>query len=464
MNNKSKFITNIISYLPQVFKNIAISVYGQIQRNKRYGTYYKKWKLKLYNTQFVPSTVLKQEQLKITKEFINTSLLNNSFYMKSDNYPKRINIEEDIYHLPILTKKDIRKSLDSLYSQDLKKAIWSHTSGTTGTSISFPIKEEIFQREYAFRQLHYSWGGVSLDRRDKIAIIAGHKVTPINNDKPPFWVTDYINNWLYFSSYHLSEHNLKSYIDKLDRFNPKMIHGYPSSLFMLAMGYEKYGKGSLRLKSIFSSSETLLENQRSKIENVFGVKVYNWYGTSEMNVNIVECEYGELHLKYEHSFVEILNNKNMPCKPGETGRIISTNVGNNCFPLLRYEVGDSITLSMVQTSKCGRSGLLVDQIIGRNEDYIITTNGRFVGRLDHIFKDTVNIKEAQIQQDIQTEVILRIVPDSNFSKKDELLLVKEAKYRLGKDMIIIIEKVDHIKRTSNGKFNFIISNIQSKLN
>jgi phenylacetate-CoA ligase len=464
MKYESNILLTLYNSSPSFVKDFIITVYGLVQRNKRYGNYYKESKLKLQRTQNVSNAILKQEQTKTAINFINTALSNNLFYRKSDIYPKRIDVKEDIYQLPILAKQDVRENLNSLYAKDLEKAIWSHTSGTTGTAIVFPLTREIFQREYAFRQLHYSWGGVSLDQRDKIVSIAGHKVVPINKDKPPFWVTDYINNWLYFSSYHLSEQNLQSYIDKLDHFNPKMIHGYPSSLFLLAMGYEKYGKGSLSLKSIFSSSETLLESQRSKIENVFGVKVFNWYGTSEMNVNIVECEHGELHLKCEHSFVEILNSNNLPCKPGETGRIISTNVGNNCFPLIRYEVGDSITLSKVQTSKCGRSGLLVDQIIGRNEDYIITSNGRFVGRLDHIFKGTVNIKEAQIQQDIQSEVILRIVPDSNFSKTDELLLIKETKLRLGNDMIIFIEKVDHIKRTSNGKFNFIISNIQSKLN
>jgi phenylacetate-CoA ligase len=462
MKYESTIILTLYNSLPSFVKDFIITVYGLVQRKKRYGNYFVKSKSKLQRTQYVSNAILKQEQIETAVNFINTALSNNLFYRKSDVYPKRIDTKEEIYQLPILAKQDVRENLNYLYSKDLAKAVWSHTSGTTGTAIIFPLTREIFQREYAFRQLHYSWGGVSLDQRDKIVSIAGHKVVSINKDKPPFWVTDYINNWLYFSSYHLSEHNMRSYIVKLDRFNPKMIHGYPSSLFLLAIGYEKYGNGSLSLKSIYSSSETLLESQRRKIEGVFGVKVFNWYGTSEMNVNIVECEYGELHLKCEHSFVEILNTNNKPCKPGETGRIISTNVGNHYFPLIRYEVGDSITLSKVQKSKCGRSGILVEQILGRNEDYILTPNGRLVGRLDHIFKDTLNIKESQIQQDIQSEVILRIVPDLNFNKTEEYLLIKEAKHRLGKDMKIIIEKVNHIKRTSNGKFNFIISNLKKE--
>jgi len=168
-----------------------------------------------------------------------------------------------------------------------------------------------------------------------------------------------------------------------------------------------------------------------------------------------------LHLKAEHSYIEILNNSNQPSKTGETGRIVSTNYNNYAFPLIRYEIGDTVTISKNQVSKCGRSGLLIDSIEGRVEDYILTPDGRFVGRLDHLFKDAVNVTEAQIFQAKLEEVVLRIVRGSGYSKEDEMFILKEARMRFGNSIKILFEYVDQIPRTSSGKFRFVISEIST---
>jgi phenylacetate-CoA ligase len=118
-----------------------------------------------------------------------------------------------------------------------------------------------------------------------------------------------------------------------------------------------------------------------------------------------------------------------------------------------------VTISENQISKCGRGGLLIEKIIGRIEDYIITPDGRFVGRLDHIFKDSLQIKEAQIVQKQHDEIIVRIVPEDDFSQKDEQLISQEARLRLGNEIKIKFERVSEIPRTANGKFRFIVSEI-----
>jgi phenylacetate-CoA ligase len=246
----------------------------------------------------------------------------------------------------------------------------------------------------------------------------------------------------------------------LERFDPLLLHGYPSSIYILALAYRKYKRGSLSLKAVYTSSETLLDFQRAAIEQAFGVKVYNWYGTSEMTANIVECECGELHVKSEHSYVEILNSHDQPCKPGETGRIVSTNFNNEAFPLIRYDIGDIVTVSNNQVSKCGRSGLLVDHIQGRVEDYIITPEHRMVGRLDHLFKDAINVVEAQIFQENPEEIIIRIVPSKQYITADETTILNEARKRLGNNIRITFAYVDQIPRAASGKYRFIDSKIQ----
>lgn len=456
MNYGTKSIRSLYFALPQTAKNLISSVYGFQQRRARYGeTFYKTLDF-LRESQYWTNDKLFEYQNEQTEKFLAEVIPNTVFYKNNSRYQ-----ENDFKNFPIVSKQDLRRDLKNFYHQNLKNIshIWAHTSGTTGSAIVFPISREHFEREYAFHALAYEWGGISLTNRDKVAFCSGHPVAPPDRKKPPFWVYDYANNWLYFSSYHLTSENLKSYIQELDKFQPVMLGGYPSSIYLLALAYEKYGSGKLKLKSISTSSETLLDFQREKIETVFQTKVFNLYGNTEKCAYIVECEKGELHLKMEHSKVEILNDQNEPCVFGETGRLVSTCFGNRAFPLIRYDLGDVVTISENQKSVCGRGGVLIEKIIGRIEDYIVTPDNRFVGRLDHLFKDSLNVREAQIIQKQKDEITIRLVCENDFSESDEQLILNEAHLRLGNKIKINFEQVSEIARTANGKFRFIVSEI-----
>ncbi|GAG02011.1 unnamed protein product, partial [marine sediment metagenome] len=113
-----------------------------------------------------------------------------------------------------------------------------------------------------------------------------------------------------------------------------------------------------------------------------------------------------------------------------------------------------------RTCQCGRGGTLIERIIGRVEDYVVTPDGRFIGRLDHLFKDTANVLMGQIKQDHVNEVRIRIVRDAHYTAKDEAIIRKEARARLGNEIIIRFEYVDDIPRTKEGKFRFVISHVE----
>jgi len=448
---------------PLILKTSMTTVYGMYQRHQRYGPTYFSYLNFLKESQYLPYNNILEYRNRNTISFINEAIKSTPWYGDQNKYFD-IDKIDDIKKFQILTKNDVRNNQKSLISTNISKMChkWSHTSGTSGKALVFPISQNCFQREYAFRGLHYEWGGVVLKGHQPFAFCAGHPVTHQNQDEPPFWVYDHANNWLLLSSYHLSEKNLIYYIRELDRFSPVLLGGYPSSLYLLAMAYKKYGNGDFKPRCVFSSSETLLTYQRIAIQEAFDSKVLNWYGSSEIAANIVECEKGELHLKHEHSFVEVLDEQGRECNPGETGRLICTAFGNIAFPLIRYDIGDTVTLSSFQTSKCGRNGLLVDRIEGRKEDYIFTPEGKMIGRLDHLFKDSVNVFEAQIIQYQPDEITIRIVKTEQFAKSDENQILKEAKLRLGSNIKIKFDYCDQIERGPNGKFRFIVSKINQE--
>jgi phenylacetate-CoA ligase len=450
---------------PFMLKNYMSSLYGWLQKRDRYGKFYYSHLHFLQKSQWLTDEELEEVQFIRLKEFLihihNHSKFYRDLFYRFCFHPGKFKSLSDLSILPLIEKSTIRDYFDDILAVDWKKynSRWSHTSGTTGTGLQFPISAECFQREYAFRSLHYQWGNIH--EEDRKAYCSGHPVAYYDREVPPFWVYDYINNSLLLSSYHLSEKNLPAYISELEKFQPELISGYPSSIYLLALANEDLGR-PVHPRAIYTASETLFEYQREIIERSFGCKAFMWYGNSEMCANIVECEKGKYHLKQEHSYVEFISRDNEVVGPGKEAKLICTAFGNYAMPLVRYDIGDIGIVSEEQRCVCGRSGRIIHQIEGRTEDYILTADGRFVGRLDHIFKDATHVRLAQIVQDHLGEIIIRIMPERGYTRKDENDILRQTRLRLGTQMDIQIQLVEDIARQKNGKFRFIVSNIMKK--
>lgn len=448
--------------MPSVIKNLAATAYGLGQRRARYGEPFRRHLAFLERAQWTSASELLEYQQKRVTEFVETAVRDVPYYRERPEYRAFLE-HRDIAKLPILAKSVSRTVAAELRHPDWRKmdGRLAHTSGTTGQALHFPISWDCFQREYSFRTLHAAWSGSKIPG-ERVAYCQGHPVAHYDRQKPPFWVRDRVNGSLMLSSYHLSPRNLPHYAAELDRFRPIVICGYPSSLYLLAQGYKAHGSGRLKPRAAYTASETLFDYQRRAIEEVFGCKVFDWYGNSEMCANIVECEAGERHLKLEHSFVEILDENDCPVAPGDTGRLVCTGFGNLAFPLVRYDVGDMVTLSGNQNSKCGRGGVLVERVLGRIEDYVLTADGRLVGRLDHLFKDSLNVFQAQVLQREPGAVILRLVKKPAYGPADEKAIRTEAALRLGSDTVVRFEYVDELPRAANGKTRFIESSLSQR--
>jgi phenylacetate-CoA ligase len=112
-----------------------------------------------------------------------------------------------------------------------------------------------------------------------------------------------------------------------------------------------------------------------------------------------------------------------------------------------------------RTCGCGRPGRIIDGIDGRREDYVVLPNGAMVGRLDHIFKEQVHVREAQIYQPDRTRVVLRVVGAQDFTMRDAQALVSTARTWLGSDLRIEIEHRESLPRTPTGKLRFVVSEV-----
>jgi phenylacetate-CoA ligase len=205
----------------------------------------------------------------------------------------------------------------------------------------------------------------------------------------------------------------------------------------------------------FTGAETLLPHQRRVIEEAFSTTVSDQYGASEQCGNISECEKFRYHVDMEFGAVEFLP---IPGMPDNIRRIVCTGLRNSAMPLIRYDTGDIATVSDEKCS-CGRKAPVVEKIDGRIESYIITPDGRQMGRLDFLFKKSDNIKEAQLIQDDISIVKFRIVKNNRYNEEDERKLIKDIHAYMGKSFRIELEYVDTIPRERNGKFRQIVSTV-----
>src|SRR5262249_5848007 len=220
--------------------------------------------------------------------------------------------------------------------------------------------------------------------------------------------------------------------------------GYPSIIYVLASLIREEG---LEIRNppkvIFTGAENLYTNHRRIMSEVFKTKVTDEYGFSEGCGNASRCEEDLFHEDFEYGILEC-GDAEMVDSGTRRGRIIATGFGSFAMPFIRYEVGDIGTWKSTKCS-CGRSSDVLTQIDGRMEDFVLTPEGRKILRFDYVFKDSVNVSDAQVVQKERGSIALRIVRRSSYSARDEEKLRTQIKHRVSAMLFVEFEYVDEIE-------------------
>ncbi len=453
--------------LPYPLQTLALNIYAFKIHIERYGTKFRKLLEQFIRDEYLSIDELREYQNIRLRQLIKFAYETVPYFQevmqKRKLKPDDIHTQEDLVKLPLLTREIVKTNIKRLISKKFKfsQLREGHTSGTTGSPLQFywDLNMCLVNNVVDWRQK--IWAGVIYG--DKYALVLGRVIVPISQKNPPFWRMDYLHNQLWLSAFHMSEENLKFYVNKLRRFRPKAIEGYPSTVYILAK-YMQSRNETLPLKAVFTSSETLYEFQRDTIEKAFQCKIFDFYGLAERVVFATECEkHKGHHINLDYGIMEIVNDKGEPVNEGEMGWIVGTSLHNFGMPFIRYKTNDIIRYRLKKCS-CGRSFPLIEDITTKAEDIIVTNDGRFISPsiLTHPFKPIHGIKKSQIIQEDTKNVVLKIVKDKDFSEEQIQRLISGLKVRLGNDMNIHIEYVNEIPLTVSGKFRWIISKVPVK--
>lgn len=419
----------------------------------RRGFLYRRLIQQLEQTQFLDLYQIEEYQNQKLKKLINHCYKNVPFYKEQFRKlrlkPKDIKTKEDLIKLPYIDKSVVKRNFNNFLSRKRIPLLctMAQTSGSTGSPSIFA--RDYYSINFENAVLWRQWkaaGDITLPR----ITLRGDIIVPVIQKEPPFWIFNNAQNELLMSSYHLSEENAKHYIQKILNFKPKILYAYPSTANFLAHLF-KENSVDYSFQSVFTSSESLYESQKIFIESTFSSQVFDWYGQAERVVGIGHCENGKYHIQEDYSIVELL--------PNEHGlEPVGTSLFNYTMPLINYRTGDLIDICNEQCD-CGRNFRVVNSIIGRDVDYILTPEGHQIYIVNHIPRGVDNLIECQFFQKKKSEIIVRAVVTELFSKKDELLLIKNTLEHTSPSMDIRVEPVSEIERGPNGKFKTIINQI-----
>lgn len=137
---------------------------------------------------------------------------------------------------------------------------------------------------------------------------------------------------------------LSALVEALNAFRPAVLGSYATALAVLA-GEQEAGRLRIAPALVLSGAERLSTPLRERISAAFRCPVRDTYAASEFMGIAFDCRHGRLHANADWVILEPVDASGGPVPPGEPSRTtLLTNLANRLQPLIRYDLGDSVTM------------------------------------------------------------------------------------------------------------------------
>ncbi len=420
----------------------------------------------LKDIEFSSREDLEALQLKRLKKLLQHAYIYVPYYRRvfddAGFKPNQLKCLDDLRKVPLLSKLDVRQNVHFSMFSDLHNKKEMHkinTSGSTGEP--FVCYADKFQLEMRFattlRALEMS-GWKFGDRQLRL----WHQTLGMSRIQA---FKERLDAWFmrrhFVPAFEMSEDSLKTLIRTIERKKPVLIDGYAESLNFIAMASTSKSRHCPR--AVMSSAQQLTESTRSQIENQFGAKVLDKYGSREFSGIAYQCLESNHHHVQEESYVLEILVDGRPAKVGEVGEIVITDLNNFSMPLIRYRIGDMAVAVDQSICPCGRPHSQIGAISGRTQALISCTNGVWLPGtfFAHFFKDfDFAIQHYQIIQETPEQFTLKLVPKSQFTVEVKDRIISSLKTYTGNEQIIEVSLVDEIPLLKTGKRTPVVSKMK----
>ncbi|MBB6091645.1 phenylacetate-CoA ligase [Povalibacter uvarum] len=415
---------------------------------------------RLDKTQWLPADKIAAIQLERLQALLPTVRRDSPAYgRRLADSPRTIASLDDLHRIPTLSKQDLRSEKAELQSTNLPALCVSKTTGgSTGEPVTLLKTRYAMAWELAATWRGYSWAGIDIG--DSQARFWGVAIDSKSRAKAQ--LIDFVCHRKRFSAFGFSRDSFPEYERRLKEFSPDWFYGYVSMVAEFARWYIESGRESpVQPRAVVTTSEVLSPDDRAAIATAFRTRVFNEYGCGELGTIAHECAEGRLHTSDENMIVEILDGER-PCKPGEKGEMVITELNNTAMPLIRYRTGDFAAFAE-EPCPCGRQLKVIDKLYGRAYDFILSPSGRkfHAEFLMYIFEEAqrheIGIAQFQVRQTkIDTLEVLAVPSPGGFTPEAERSLVNRIRSLLGEDMTVNVTRVQRIERERSGKMRVIV--------
>ncbi|QRN85520.1 phenylacetate--CoA ligase family protein [Clostridia bacterium] len=396
-----------------------------------------------------------EKQLLLLNELLSYIGKNIPYYQEKD-IPKQVEYLSKLSDLPIMNKEILRGESVRLINENHRSALWKGwTSGSTGSSLHYHRDKHSMRYEYALYERLYEF---ACQQENPIRARLSNVVIAKPGAKPPYWFYLRAMRQLQCSTDHIEPSTAALYLEALARYGVVLGTGYTYSWLRLAEGVLNLKERSNPLKAIVTDSEGITLSQKKVVEEAFSCPVYQTYGSSELGMVAVQCEKGHYHL-LDRIHVEVVDSQGRVLPYGEEGEIVVTDLRSFDAPFLRYRSGD---LGILEKDGCGCKwkGPYLSSIAGRVEDYVVTSKGVRMTRVNRIVKGVEGIKAMQIVQDKPGQLHVRVIPDEHFCPEEMKKMHKKGESFMGK-IDFSWELVETLETTASGKVRYLIRNFEA---
>lgn len=366
----------------------------------------------------------------------------------------------ELRRFPVTTKLDIREHTDEFISTLFTKdtLVRAKTGGSTGVSLNLYFDrhcQKLRNGAQLYADSFSSWKPGS-----RIAAVWGNPpVAKTFKQKLRSWL---LERMIYLDTMDLNPVSMAAFVQRWRKFRPDMIFGHAHSIYLFAKYLHDNQIEDLRPIGIVATSMMLLDQERKVIEQAFNCRVSNRYGCEEVGLIGVECEQHQgMHINSPHIILECLDENDQPVAPGQSGKLVITDLNNFGMPLIRYRVEDVGVLS-AQKCACGRNTPILDRLEGRIADFLKKTDGGHVAGVSLVERTLTKvpgIEQMQLVQEQLHRIVINRVKGIEYTPNTDEELLLEFRQVFNSDVELVINDVEKIPQEKSGKYRFSICKI-----
>lgn len=401
------------------------------------------------------------------KSFELTDLPTSTKPELMDNFEQALTVD-DVRRDELEAFLDDESNLGT-YFQD-KYAV-SHTSGSQGQPLLLLQSKDNIELLFALQASRGNHKPVGVSEAIKHIVSPARLAAVIF--KPGFYASSSAFSYMPAGAKHYLEvqifcANDEDLPEKLAEFRPTHLTAYSSMLHEVARHIES-GRISLKpeLEEVVNISERLMPEAREHYAELFGAPVLDNYSMGECLFLTNGCPTaGGMHVNADWSILEVVDEKNRPVPAGEKGaKVLVTNLANYVQPIIRYEIGDIITMA-TEPCDCGSNLPLIKCVDGRDSDvFEIKTESGARTLQPTIFQlalgRMLDVREYQIIQEDNTRfrILLEPLPGQKLdqTRADKIMQQQLRDYDLDKTLDVTLETVDRLATDGESKFKHCIT-------